>query len=86
MNSGRVGLARFIAGITPNRLSILSKLLSVSAPILILAMATSAQTGRVQPRITQAISSTARVTIPHSTHPLAQRAYDVGRLDGATPM
>jgi hypothetical protein len=86
MNTGRVGLARFIAGIMPNKLSILSKLSSVSAPVLILAMATSAQTGRVEPRIAQAISSTARVTIPHSTHPLAQPAYDVGRLDGATPM
>jgi subtilase family serine protease len=29
---------------------------------------------------------TARVTLPHSTHPLAKAEYDRGAVDGATPM
>jgi large repetitive protein len=45
-----------------------------------------AQTTFVQPRITSAIDNTSRVTIPHSTHPLAVPAFDAGALDGSTPM
>jgi Pro-kumamolisin, activation domain/Bacterial Ig-like domain (group 3) len=40
----------------------------------------------VAPRITAAIDNTARVQIPHSTHPLARPAFDNGRLEGGTPM
>ena len=46
----------------------------------------SAQTSNVQPRITAAIDNASRFVIPHSVHPLAQPAFDVGRLDGSTRM
>jgi len=47
---------------------------------------TSAQTSYVQPRITAAIDNTSRMTIPHSTQPLAKPAFDTGALDGSTRM
>jgi hypothetical protein len=64
----------------------LSRLWLAVAILLVAPALTSAQTSFVQPRITAAIDNTSRVTIPHSTHPLALPANETGRLDGTTPM
>ncbi len=67
--------------------SICRSRLWVAVAIFLLAPTlASAQTTYIQPRITSAIDNTSRVTIPHSTHPLAVPAFDVGALDGSTPM
>ena len=59
----------------------LAAVASLALPIL-----ASAQATQIAPRITQAVDNTIRVVIPHSTHPLALPAYDVGRLDGSTSL
>ncbi len=56
----------------------LSRLWLAVAILLVAPALASAQTTFVQPRITAAIDNTSRVTIPHSTHPLALPAYDTG--------
>jgi hypothetical protein len=59
----------------------------LAAAMFLLAPAlASAQTTYSPPRITSAIDNASRVAIPHSTHPLAVPAFDVGPLDGSTPM
>jgi len=63
-----------------------SRLWLAVAFFLVAPVLTSAQSSHVQPRITSVIDGTSRVTIPHSTHPLALPAFDVGALDGGTPM
>ena len=61
--------------------------LRLAAAIFLLAPGlASAQTTYSPPRITSAIDNTSRVTIPHSTHPLAVPAADAGPLDGSAPM
>jgi len=64
----------------------LSRLWLAVVILLVAPALASAQTSVVQPRITVAIDNTSRVTIPHSTHPLAQPTFDAGALDGATRM
>src|ERR1700723_262159 len=54
--------------------------------LLLVPALASAQTTYSPPRITSAIDNASRVAIPHSTHPLAVPAFDVGPLDGSTPM
>ena len=54
----------------------------LAVPTLVLAQ----QTSNVAPRITAAVDISSRVTIPQSKHPLAQPAFDVGPLDGTTPI
>ena len=56
------------------------------AATLLLPLGVSAQGVRVAPRITAPIDNTARTVIPHSTHPLALSAFDVGALDGSTQL
>ncbi len=53
---------------------------------LLAPVVSSAQSTFGAPRITQAIDNSSRVVIPHSTHPLALPAYDVGSLDGSAPL
>ena len=54
----------------------------VVAPTLVVAQ----QASNVARRITAAVDNSSRVTIPQYKHPLAQPAFEVGPLDGTTPM
>ncbi|MGD0957422.1 MAG: Ig-like domain repeat protein [Candidatus Acidiferrales bacterium] len=61
-------------------------ILLAAAILFLLPSLTPAQISNIQPRITAAIDDSTRVTIPHSTHPLALPAFDTGRLDGSTSL
>jgi hypothetical protein len=63
-----------------------SKLWLAAAIFLVAPSLSSAQATYTQPRITAPVDNTSRVIIPHSTHPLALPAFEVGSLDGGTPM
>ncbi len=54
----------------------------LAAPALVLAQ----QTSSAAQRITAAVDNSSRVTIPQSKHPLAQPTFDIGPVDGTTPM
>lgn len=66
-----------------------ARLASVSPALIAICMIVPAmaQTSATVPsRIIAPIDDSVRVTIPHSTHPMAKPAVDVGPLDGATKL
>ena len=69
-----------------NRYPVLRGALVIAAAFAFLTPGSSrAQQIARTPRITAKIDNTVRVQIPHSTHPLAQPAFDTGRLEGSAP-